>query len=303
MIRHVLYEAIDQQRWDACIETSPHSLVYACSFYLNAMAGKWNALVLNDYDAVMPVPYRKKMGIQYVYQPAFIQQLGIFGHTADIPFFTDAFMQTLMHHYRFAECTLNYANPVSQNERYHVQFRSNYIKNLHQPEQGFELSSTYMQKRYRRAEKNNLTYETGYDFASVIALYKTLYHKRLTDFTPDDFQHFHQVCSHLQSVGKPPLIRLCKHQGSIVAALLLVQWNNRLYNLISCVLPEGKKLLANYFLYGKCVEEFSGQGYILDLEGSDEPGIGFFYEKMSDQHQPYPFIRFNHLPIPLRWFK
>ncbi|HRN92531.1 MAG TPA: GNAT family N-acetyltransferase [Ferruginibacter sp.] len=303
MIRHLSYEAIDQQRWDACIDDAAHPLVYAYSFYLNAMAGRWNALVLNDYEAVMPIPCRKKLGIQYVYQPAFIQQLGIFGHATDSPLLTDAFIQTLMHHYRFAECTLNFANPISQHEQYEVQFRNNYIKNLHQPEPEFMHSSPYMQKRYRRAKKNELTYEISYDYASVIVLYKSLYHKRLPAFSEDDFRNFHRVCAHLQSIGRPPLIRLCKQEGSIVAALLLIEWNKRLYNLVSCLLPEGKKRLANYYLYGKCVEEFSGHGYTLDLEGSDEPGIGFFYEKLSDQHQPYPFIRFNHLPIPLRWFK
>lgn len=303
MIRHVTYESIDQQRWDACMDASPNRLIYAYSFYLNAMAGRWNALILNDYEAVMPIPYRKKLGVQYVYQPAFIQQLGIFGNNVHESFLTEAFIQTLMHHYRFAEYTLNYANPAPHNELYHVRYRSNYVKNLHQPEQKFNLSSPYMQKRFRRAEKNNLTYESGHDVATIIALYKTLYHQRLPDFSADDFQRFHQICMHLQSIGHPPLIRICTLNESILAAVLLFSWKGRLYNLISCLLPEGKKYLANYFLYGKCVEEFSGHGYTLDLEGSDEPGIKFFYEKLSDQHQPYPFIRFNHLPIPLRWFK
>ncbi len=41
-------------------------------------AGQWDALVLDDYQAVMPLTWRSKFGIRYLYQPAFTQQTGIF---------------------------------------------------------------------------------------------------------------------------------------------------------------------------------------------------------------------------------
>ena len=33
--------------------------------------GKWDALVLDDYAAVMPLTWRRKYGTRYLYQPAF----------------------------------------------------------------------------------------------------------------------------------------------------------------------------------------------------------------------------------------
>lgn len=302
MIRHVLYSDIDKNKWDKCISTASNELIYGYSFYLDAMAGKWNALILNDYEAVMPIPFRKKMGIQYVYQPAFIQQLGVYSIEPVSKILTDAFLQTLMQHYRFAEITLNYSNPAEQNQNYTVQYRNNYVKHMNQPEVAFNISSTYLQKRFRRAKKNNLKYEKFDDYSFIVALYKASYHHRLTDFTGTDFDNFHTICAH-ESVHNNLIMRVCKKENSVIAAVLLLKSGNRLYNILSCVIEPGKKLLANYFLYGKLIEEFSGKGLILDLEGSDEPGIQFFYKKLSDEHQPYPFVKFNHLPIPLRWFK
>ena len=40
----------------------------------------WDALVEDDYVSVMPLPYRKKMGVTYIFPPTMTQQLGVFSH-------------------------------------------------------------------------------------------------------------------------------------------------------------------------------------------------------------------------------
>jgi len=42
------------------------------------MADQWDALVLNDYEAVMPLTWNKKYGIHYLFQPFFCASLGVF---------------------------------------------------------------------------------------------------------------------------------------------------------------------------------------------------------------------------------
>ena len=70
---------IDEAKWDKCISKASNGLIYAYSYYLDGMADNWDALVLNDYEVVMPLPWRKKFGFYYLYQPAFTAQLGLFG--------------------------------------------------------------------------------------------------------------------------------------------------------------------------------------------------------------------------------
>ncbi|WP_431214603.1 hypothetical protein ACQ86N_07395 [Puia sp. P3] len=56
-IRFLEGKDIDARRWDACIEKASNRLVYGFHFYLDHMAGgQWSALVLGDYQAVMPLP-------------------------------------------------------------------------------------------------------------------------------------------------------------------------------------------------------------------------------------------------------
>ena len=80
-VQYLSYQQIDKQKWDACIDDTQNGLVYAYTFYLDGMAKHWDALVLDDYEAVMPLPWNKKFGIGYLYTPPFIQQLGIFSKT------------------------------------------------------------------------------------------------------------------------------------------------------------------------------------------------------------------------------
>ena len=74
-IQYILHRDINQQKWDACIAEASKGLVYSYSFYLDATAKNWDALILNDYEAVMPLTWNKKYGIYYLFQPPFTPSL------------------------------------------------------------------------------------------------------------------------------------------------------------------------------------------------------------------------------------
>ena len=78
MIHYIEHKDIDFEKWDACVANSFNRLIYGFSWYLDVVCDDWDALVLNDYEAVFPLPKRKKWGIEYVYHPFFCQQLGVF---------------------------------------------------------------------------------------------------------------------------------------------------------------------------------------------------------------------------------
>jgi hypothetical protein len=69
VIRYLQRDQIDTVQWDNCIGNAPNGLIYGHSFYLDRMAVNWDALVLNDYEAVMPLPWKKKWGIYYLAHP------------------------------------------------------------------------------------------------------------------------------------------------------------------------------------------------------------------------------------------
>ena len=79
-ITYLENKEIDKAKWDSCITNAGNGLIYARSFFLDAMSRDWDALVMGDYLAVMPLLFNKKYGIYYLYQPPFIRFTGIFGN-------------------------------------------------------------------------------------------------------------------------------------------------------------------------------------------------------------------------------
>ena len=69
MIRKVSRKKLEVEKYDACIANSIQANVYGYSWYLDVVADNWDVLVLNDYEAVMPIPWRRKFFIKYVYTP------------------------------------------------------------------------------------------------------------------------------------------------------------------------------------------------------------------------------------------
>ena len=69
---------LDVDKYDACIENSIQSRIYAFSWYLDIVADNWDVLVLDDYKAVMPIPWKKKYFIKYIAQPLFLSAIGCF---------------------------------------------------------------------------------------------------------------------------------------------------------------------------------------------------------------------------------
>ncbi len=78
VIKYLKHKDIDKNKWDECINEAPNGLIYGMSWYLDRVCPGWDALVSDDYEAVMPLPWKQKMGLKYVYHPLFAQQLGVF---------------------------------------------------------------------------------------------------------------------------------------------------------------------------------------------------------------------------------
>src|ERR1051325_4489828 len=105
-IQYLAHKDIDKKKWNRCIDNADNGLIYAYSFYLDCMAKNWDALVQNDYEAVMPLTWKKKYGIRYLYQPFLTAQLGVFGQIITERQCGD-FIQAIPSKFRYIDISLN----------------------------------------------------------------------------------------------------------------------------------------------------------------------------------------------------
>ena len=298
-IRYLKRSEVNASKWDACMDISLNGLIYGYTFYLDQMAKNWDALVLGDYEAIMPVTWNKKWGIRYLYQPPFTQQLGIFSGKQLTQSLIGQFIDELQFHFRFGEIFLNHGNrhPVLGN-------RSNFIVPL---KSGYEeLFSHYKPdavRNIRRARKFSLIYGQDVQPATALNVYKTQYAERFTHVKNSDFHRFEQLCDIAVQKGELVLRGTFGPGKNLLATAVLLRKNKRLYLIQSTTLAEGRKVEANYHLIDQILREFGGTDFLLDFEGSDIPGIAHFYKNFGGIDEPYFFYRFNRLPLLIRWLK
>ncbi|HVY74807.1 MAG TPA: hypothetical protein VG890_08265 [Puia sp.] len=310
-IEYVQRRQIDAAKWDACVSRASNRLIYAYSFYLDAMAENWDALILNDYEAVMPLPWRRKYSIRYLYQPPYTAQLGVFTtmnrwdeQNAFIqPVLIKTFLDELARHFRFAEIFLNYANPCDYCEPY-----NNYILRLDRSYEelvaGYKKSyQKYLFKTGQSGKALSFSYQATNHLEELLDLNKRLYLRKMSEVQSHDYDHFKQLCLFFQQNDQLILRTLYGPGNALLATLLLPKDDDRLYLLQSCVTAEGRKAEANHFLMDCFLKEFSGQNITLDFEGSEHPGIAHFYRNFGACNQPRFFFRHNKLPWPLHLLK
>ena len=71
--------------------------------------------------------------------------------------------------------------------------------------------------------------------------------------------------------------------------------NAGIYNLMMEPHEIARQQSAGAFLYDELIKEFSHSGMMLDFEGSDIPGIEFFYKGFGAVNQPYFKTHINNL--------
>lgn len=297
-IHYLTRKDIDTEKWDACLDHMP--LIYARTWYLDHMAaGQWDALILGDYEAIMPLPWRKKWGVRYLYQPVFTQQLGIFSKKPITSQLIEAWLEALGRYYKFAAIFLNHQNAHPSLKPY-----VNLVLDLNSSYDALTTNyKTDLLSNLKKADRSSLQYLNTIDLPQTLALFQKFYSPRLPHIKEDDYTRFQALCNTLLEKGQLLMRGIRDSRQQLLATALLPRDKHRLYLLQSTVTPAGRKVGANHFLLDRIIHDFAETPLVLDFEGSEEPGIAHFYRNFGSRYQPYYYLWHNKLPWPLRLFK
>lgn len=299
-IRYIEQQNIDKAKWDECITNSINGLVYSTSAYLDAMAGRWDALVLNNYEAVMPLPWRKKMGLRYVYPPAFTQQLGLSYADAENEQLLADFIKAIPAKFRYIEMNLNAANQIPDKGLF---IRKNYLLPLFP-------DYTALKKKFSRSAIRNLVTAATHHVsiaenippARVIEMHRNRFHDDI-GFKAADYEKFSLLAEHFSKSGNCYCIGAFNNKGMLIAGSIYIVFKNRVYFVINGNTPESLAVGATHLLMDHTIRHFSGSSFTLDFEGSDHPSFARFYEQYGAQPENYYFLQLNRLPFPLNLLK
>lgn len=299
-IKYLTYQQINKNKWDACINNADNGLIYGYSFYLDAMAKNWDALVLNDYEAVMPLTWNKKYSIYYLYQPPFTACLGVFGRSLTLETVNE-FLKAIPAKFKYWDIYFNPGN-LFKLQDFDLYQRMNYVLNLN--ESYDNLYTAYrdnIKRNIKKSEQFQLSINKNIAIADVIELAKQ--QSNNAAITAEDFTHFENLFQSLYSKQKATTYGVYTKEGRLIASAAFFFSHNRAYYIIVGNHPDGKTLGASHALINAFIKDNAGEDMLLDFEGSDIPSLAFFYSSFGAVEEKYSAVRLNRLPTYLKWMK
>jgi hypothetical protein len=300
-IAYLPHHNIDKKKWDKRIENAVNGLIYSYSFYLDAMSENWDALVAGDYETVMPLPWKKKYTIYYLYQPFFTASLGIFGNNISTEI-VKLFLENIPAKFKYWDFYLNRANLFSI-PAFPMYERSNYILPL---SENYEvLKSRYAashQRNIKRAIQYGNKIKKDIDIENIIELSKEQA-KSFSTIEKRHYSDFIQLYNLLKEKKQAVTYGVFSSQNKLVASCVYFFSNKRAYYILVGNHPEGKTSGASHLLIDAFIKEHAAKDLTLDFEGSNIASLAFFYKSFGASLEKYPGIKMNKLPAIAKLFK
>jgi len=301
-IRYLKQDEIDINKWDKCIAGSINGIVYAYSWYLDIVCETWEALVLGDYETVMPLTFNKKYRILYLFQPPFTQQLGVFSSKDLSDEMTTRFIQAIPKKYRFAEINLNKFNQLKLSDNIKIENRITYeLELIRDYESIFRKYKKNTIRNIRKAIQNKITIVPGLKPNNVIDLINSSGNKQ--NFKEQDFAVIRKLIAGAGRKKSGQLFGAYTNNNSLCAAGFFVHSNKKVCFILSVANDEAKEAGAMFLLIDEFIKQYASRNMILDFEGSNIEGIARFYAGFGAKPYNYQAIKINKLFYPLRLIK
>ena len=300
-INYLTYSQINKTKWDACIDNADKGLIYAYTVYLDTMSKNWDALVLNDYEAVMPLTWNKKYAIHYLYQPAFAACLGIFGKCLTTET-VNAFLKAIPGKFKYWDIYFNPGN-VFKIKDFDLYTRMNYVLNLNDSYDNlYNAYRDSIKRNIKKSEQLQLQINKNIPVAEKTRLAK----EQASSFSllsESDFIQFEKLFYILYRDKRATTYGVYTKDGDLIASAVFFFSHNRAYYIMVGNNPIGKTLGASHALINAFIKDHAGENMLLDFEGSDVSSLAFFYSSFGATEEKYSAVKLNRLPSYLSWAK
>lgn len=298
MIRHLLPNDIDYEKWDNCINESFNGNIYSLSWYLNITHPEWEALVEDDYERVMPLPVSKKYGISYILQPYFIQQLGIFSKSNLCSEKIVEFIEAIPSKIKYIDINLNIHNKLESEQFAHTNNVNHLLDLVSSYEKIRKKYSSNAKRNLKKAEKNNLQLLKNIKPNELINLFKNNKGKEIEGFKETEYKNLERLIYMSIHKGLGIIYGVFNSSNELCAGAFFTRHNKRLIFLFSGSNDLAKENGAMFFLIDSVIREYSPSQITFDFEGSNDKNLARFYKGFGSKEVFYKQIRINRMPFP-----
>jgi hypothetical protein len=278
---------IDVQRWNDAIAQADNSLPYAFTWYLDIVAENWDALVLGNYEAVMPLIWLRKLGVKCLYQPYYCQQLGVFGNSLSKELQHD-FLQLATEKFYYININLN-PSAESVIDSFGLRSKKNLLLDL--SKEYSDLRKKYSNNHIRNIQKAinaGATFSVGIELKHFQKFYLGNINRKRENLKNKHEAIFIKLTDWIVKNKAGEIFSVVNAEGKLLAGSLIIKHAaKRLINIINTSNPEGKSNGASHFLFDNLIRMNAGSDNMLDFEGSSIPGVARFYEGFGAEQETF----------------
>ena len=297
--QYITYDDIDEEAWDTCMKNAVNGTVYGYSWVLSALAERWDAVVLGDYEAVMPLPWNQKMGVRSIYPPILAQQLGVFSTKQLNQSVFEAFLQEIPKSFHNIILPLNAHNNFVT-KGFEKTAYPNYILNLNKEYEVLRKGYNQNTKRnLKKSKQAKLQVMTNIEPIVCVEMFKQhkgnelrLHHRFFENVLKIMYQSIHR--------GLGQVLGVFDERNQLCAAGFFVSVNNRIYNLFPTTNTYGREHGAMFMLVDHLIQENELTEQVFDFEGSKIEGVARFYKGFGAVKTEYWHIGRTQMPFYLR---
>lgn len=294
MIRYLEHNAIDRQKWDDLVAS--HGLIYAQSWYLDVVHPDWEALVLDDYEAVMPITGGTKFGVHYLFQPFFAQQLGIISRQPLSPETQTQFLQSVPKKYRFCEIRLNESNTFDEYIQ-SIEYHRNVALILNQDYDTIRACyHTNTKRNLSKAESHDLRLTEVVQLPEIIDLFRA--NRGVEVGVWGDAEYARLLRLGEEAVRRDAAFLVGVKEGNdLLCGALFMKTADRIIFLFSGCGEQGRQKQAMTLMMDGVIQRFANQSVTFDFEGSDDDNLARFYLGFGGEERRYPSYTFNNMSV------
>jgi hypothetical protein len=303
MINYLTHKEIDREKWDNCISGSANEFIYAYSWYLDIVSPGWDALIKGDYSTVMPLTWKRKAGISYLFKPIFAQQLGIFSATQVDNSLVKEFINTIPAKFRFIQISLNEHNP-SDDLPADITMYSNYELSLARPyEEIYDSYSRNCKRNIKKAVEAGLTVTRNVSISQFTEFLKLNLGKRITELRRKNYEILKSILITSTKYNTGKIFGVITREKELCAIGYFMYSSKRCIFSVCASSEQGKSFQAMYLLVNNEIKNNSGKNMIFDFSGSNIKGIAYFNSTFGAEPVEYPVIYRNNLPWFIKFVK
>lgn len=288
-LRWIERNDIDVSKWEQCINSALFPSIYGRYWFWDAMTdGNWQAIVWDDYKAVLPVYRKTKWGIKYITMPFLCQSTGIFHNTLNLTEVEKLYI-----------FLTRYASKIDIKLIHQPGFgrsteKTNQIIDLSNPYQ--EIQKAYHRNTVRNINKAKLAGVQIYRENDIDILLNFLKENDASDSIQKFHHHVRQLIATSFQIGNGfGLKAMCN--GELVSVGFFIEDNKRLYFLLCASNETGKKTRSMFQLIDQAIQSNASKNLIFDFTGSTIANIARRNEGFGANNEQYYFVKWNILKL------